>query len=276
MNYRHAYHAGNFADCMKHALLVWLLEALQQKPAPIFVLDTHAGAGLYDLDTGPAQRTGEFHHGIGRLLQQTPPALAAYIGLVRKLHRGGLHYPGSPLLLRTMLRDNDRLVCCELHPDEVFELRRRFARDKHVAVHHRDGWEALGGLLPPRERRALVLIDPSFESPREFEDLVSGLAAGYARFRTGVFAAWYPIKHRAPVRKFLSMVQQTGIRDVLTAELYLREPLDPDRLNGCGLLLVNPPFRFEEEALKILTALRDSLARGERGAAASVTRIADE
>jgi 23S rRNA (adenine2030-N6)-methyltransferase len=272
MNYRHAFHAGNFADCMKHALLVWLIDALQAKPAPIFVLDTHAGAGLYDLEAEPAQRTGEWRQGIGLLLDTPPPSLERYLGLVRKL---GL-YPGSPALIRAMLRPDDRLACCELHPDDVIQLRRLFARDPQVAVHQRDGWEALGGLLPPKERRGLVLIDPPYENPDEFSDVVAGIATAHARFRAGVLAAWYPIKHRAPVRSFLTALQETGMRDVVTAELCLREPVQQDRLNGSGLLVVNPPFRFERDAPAILQALLERLGGNEPGAYAAVTRIADE
>ncbi len=272
MNYRHAFHAGNFADCCKHALLVWLIEALTRKPAPLFVLDTHAGAGAYDLDAGPAERTGEWRDGIGRLLGDTPEALADYIGLARQL---GL-YPGSPALIRALLRPGDRLACCELHPEEYAALRRCFARDPLVGVHHRDGWEALGALLPPAERRGLVLIDPPYEVPDEFDRLLAALRVGYARFRTGIFAAWYPIKHRAPVRAFLDGVRDRGLRDVCAAELLLRAPLDPARLNGCGLLIVNPPFRFEREAPAILAALRDRLGGREPGEDAVLTRIVDE
>jgi 23S rRNA (adenine2030-N6)-methyltransferase len=271
MNYRHAFHAGNFADCMKHALLVWLIDALQAKPAPIFVLDTHAGAGRYDLTADPAQRTGEWRDGIARLLD-TPTPLARYLGLVRTL---GL-YPGSPALVRAMLRPDDRLACCEQYPDDVRELRRHFARDPQVAVHHRDGWEALAGLLPPKERRGLVLIDPPYEHPQEFANVAAGLATADARFRTGVLAAWYPIKHRAPVRAFFTALEQTTIRDVVTAELLLREPVQPDRLNGCGLVVVNPPFRFERDTPPILQALLDRLGRDEPGAQVALTRIADE
>jgi 23S rRNA (adenine2030-N6)-methyltransferase len=272
MNYRHAFHAGSFADCMKHALLVNLVGALQRKPAPIGVLDTHAGAGHYDLLNGPAQRTGEWRAGIDRLLDTPPPALTPYLDLIRTL---GL-YPGSPALIRAMLRPDDRLACCELQPDDLFELRRRFARDKQVAVHHRDAWEAIGALLPPKERRGLVLIDPPFEDPQEYTHLAEGLAAGNARFRTGVFAAWYPIKHRAPVRGFFTALQQTGIRDIVAAELLLREPLDPERLSGCGLVVINPPFGFERDATEILTALLERLGRGERGAGTAVTRLVHE
>lgn len=272
MNYRHAFHAGNFGDCMKHALLVWLLRALQRKPGGVLVLDTHAAIGRYDLSAGPAERTGEWRAGIGRLLDDPPAALADYVGLVREL---GL-YPGSPMLARALLRPQDRLACCELHPEDAATLRRLFARDKQVAVHARDAWEAIGALLPPPERRGLILIDPPYEAPDEFEQLAAGLRLGHARFATGVFAAWYPIKHRAPVRAFLAAMREAGIRDIVAAELWLREPLDAARLNGCGLLVINPPFRFEAEAAPILAALLERLGTGEAGAGIAVERIADE
>jgi 23S rRNA (adenine2030-N6)-methyltransferase len=272
MNYRHAFHAGNFADCLKHALLVWLVRALQRKPAPMSVLDTHAGAGLYDLSAGPAERTGEWRAGIGRLLDDPPPALMDYIGLVRQL---GL-YPGSPALLRALLRSEDRLVCCELHPEDHAALRHRFGRDAAVTVHHRDAYEALGALLPPQPRRGLVLVDSPFEAPDEFTRIAKGLALGWSRFRTGVFAAWYPIKHRAPVRAFFSAMQQAGIQDVVAAELVLREPLDPTRLNGCGMLVINPPYRFESEVMPILTALLERIGGREPGEGAAMIRLVDE
>jgi 23S rRNA (adenine2030-N6)-methyltransferase len=272
MNYRHAFHAGNFGDCLKHAVLVWLLRALQRKPAPLFVLDTHAGVGHYDLDIGPAARTGEWRNGIARLIDHPSPSLADYMELVRSL---GL-YPGSPAIVRALLRAGDRLACCELHPDDAAALRRHFAGDLQVAVHHRDAWEALGALLPPKERRGLVLIDPPFEDPLEFAALARGLATGWQRFRSGVFAAWYPIKQRAPVRQFLTDVRQSGIRDVVAAEMCLREPVDPARLNGCGMLVVNPPYRFEQEVPAILAALLDRLGDRESGEFATVRRIVDE
>ncbi len=272
MNYRHAFHAGNFADCVKHAILVWLLRALMRKPAPIFVLDTHAGVGRYDLESGPATRTGEWHKGIARLLDEPPGPLADYVGLVRSL---GL-YPGSPALTRALLRPDDRLACCELLPEDAAELRRNFAGDRQVAVHQRDAWEALGALLPPKERRGLVLIDPPFEQPREFDTLYDGLLAGRRQFATGVFAAWYPIKHRAPVRDFFARLQDSAMRNIVAAELWLREPVDPARLNGCGLLVVNPPFRFEQEIPPLLDALLARLGSRKQGEGTALTRIADE
>ena len=271
MNYRHAFHAGNFADCMKHALFLTLLRAMARKEAGFFVLDTHAGIGRYDL-SAEAERTGEWRSGIARLMPDPPPALADYVGLVQAL---GL-YPGSPAIARAILRPQDRMACCELHPDDHAALRRFFARDRQVAVHRRDGWEALGALLPPSERRGLVLIDPPYEAPGEFTRLLAGLNTGLGRFRTGVFAAWYPIKHRAPVRAFHTGLRESGLRDIVAAELWLREPLDPSRLNGCGLVVVNPPFGFTEAAEPILGALLGRLGNGEAGQGFAVERLAGE
>ncbi len=272
MNYRHAFHAGNFGDCVKHALLVWLLRAMARKPAGFFVLDAHAGIGRYDLASGPATRTGEAAGGILRLLDNPAESLADYVGVVRDL---GL-YPGSPALARALLRPQDRLACCELHPEDVLALRRVFAGDRQVAVHRRDAWEALGALLPPTERRGLVLVDPPYEAPDEFDKLVNGLRLGHGRFAPGVFAAWYPIKHRAPTRAFHAAMRDSGIRDIVAAELWLREPLDAARLNGCGLLVINPPFGFEAAAEPILAALLDRLGTREPGEGFSVARLADE
>ena len=272
MNYRHAFHAGNFADCVKHAVLVWLLDAMARKPAPFGVLDTHAGTGRTDLASGPAERTGEWRAGIARLLDAPPAPLMPYVGLVRRLAL----YPGSPMIAREKLRPQDRLVCCELHPDDAAELRAAFARDPQVAVHRRDGWEALRALLPPAERRGLVLIDPPYEAADEFARLARGLHDGHARFGHGVFLAWYPIKHRAPIRPFHTAMRDSGIRDIVAAELWLREPLDAARLNGCGLLVINPPWRFEAEMPPILQALLSRLGTGEAGQGVSIERLAAE
>jgi 23S rRNA (adenine2030-N6)-methyltransferase len=274
MNYRHAFHAGNHGDCLKHALLVWLLAALQRKPGPLHVLDTHAGIGQYDLAATQATRTGEAQKGILRLLENPPAPLAAYVALVREL---GL-YPGSPALIRALLRPQDRLSCCELHPEDHATLRRRFARDPQVAIHHRSAWEALGALLPPPsgEKRALVLIDPPYEAEDEFTQLAQGLATANRRMKGAVLAAWYPIKHRAPIRALFADLQAAGIRDIVAAELHLRAPLDPTRLNGSGLLVMNPPYGFEQAAPPILEALLARLSDGEPGAGTSVARIADE
>ena len=272
MNYRHAFHAGNFGDVFKHALLVPLIEHLNRKPAPFFVLDTHAGPGRTDLTASEPNRTGEARSGILRLLEQPPTPLEPYVTLVNHL---GL-YPGSPAIIRSLLRPQDRLVCCELHPDDHAHLRRLFADDPQTGIHRRDGYEALTALLPPNERRGLVLIDPPFERLDEFSVLSAGLITANRRFRQGILAAWYPIKHLAPARDFHGAIEASPVRDVITAELCLREPVDPTRLNGAGLLIVNAPYRFEDTAKPILAALLDRLGAGEVGAYARLTRLCDE
>jgi 23S rRNA (adenine2030-N6)-methyltransferase len=275
VNYRHAFHAGNFADCVKHALLAWLLRALARKETPFRVLDTHAGIGAYDLSSPEAERTGEWRGGVGRLLDITDGPLADYVALCRSAGAPAA-YPGSPSLTRALLRPQDRLLLVELHPEDHATLRARFAGDAQVAVHRRDAWESIRALAPFPERRGLVLIDPPFEQEGEFERLATAIAALRHRFRAAVVAAWYPIKHRAPVRAFHTALREAAVPDCLAAELWLREPTDPTKLNGCGLLVANAPFRFEEEAAAILAALEDRLSDGEPGAGAAVTRITEE
>jgi 23S rRNA (adenine2030-N6)-methyltransferase len=270
MNYRHAYHAGNFADCVKHALLLEILRAMQRKDKPLLILDTHAGTGRYDLGAGLAEKTGEWRQGIARVAAARPAALAGYLAVIEGL---GL-YPGSPVIASSLLRGGDRLVCCELHPQDAAVLRAQFVGRRDVAVHQRDGYAAVKAFLPPPEKRALVLIDPPYERPDEFDAVLQALVAGHEKFRSGVFVVWYPVKSRAPVRAFFESVQATKLRDVLVAEVFLRAPSDPARLNGCGLLVVNAPFGFEAAAMPVLRALVEVL--GEAGAAGSVTRLVDE
>ena len=275
MNYRHAFHAGNFADCMKHALLVWLIDALQRKPAPIFVLDTHAGAGAYDLKAGPAERTGEWRGGVARVVPAPPPPNVRDVSLLQPPSVPPGTYPGSPLLVRTLLRHDDLLAACELHAEDYAALRRLFGGDKQVGVHRRDGWEALRALLPPKQTRGLVLIDPPYEAPDDLGRVLAGLQDGATRFNHGVYAAWYPIKHRSPVTTFHESVRLSGLRDVVAAELLLRAPTDPQRLNGCGLLVRNPPYGFEPAASAILASLLSRLG-GEAGKGTDIIRLIDE
>jgi len=271
MNYRHAFHAGNFADCLKHALLVWLLRALARKQTPFRVLDTHAGIGRYDLDSEEPRRTGEWQQGIGRLMDITDGPLADYVGLVRA--DGG--YPGSPALAAALLRPGDGLALVELHEQDHATLRALFHRDPRVAVHKRDAFEAVRALTPFPERRGLVLMDSPFEQPGEYERLAAAITEVSRRARGLVQAAWYPIKGRAPVRAFHTALRESGVRDILAAELHLREPTDAARLNGCGLIVVNAPHGFEDAARAMLESLRARLSL-EAGAGWSLTRIADE
>lgn len=272
MNYRHRYHAGNFADVFKHAILVLLLRRLLAKETPLLVLDTHAGIGRYDLASPEAQKTGEFRAGIARLMAEPEPPtlLAPYLDLVRAANpvnsanpRGALrHYPGSPAIAALLLRPEDRIIACELHPEDAQSLKREFASDRRVAIHHQDGYRALKAFLPPPERRGLVLIDPPFETTDEAEKLLKGLAQAHRRFPGGCYALWYPLKDRAPVEAWQRQLRDSGIRRILVTELLVQSPLLPDRLNGAGLVVINPPWRIEAEIEPLLAALAPRLAQG--------------
>jgi 23S rRNA (adenine2030-N6)-methyltransferase len=274
VNYRHAFHAGNFADVLKHALLLELLAALSRKPAPFAVLDTHAGLGAYDLSGEEATRTGEWRAGVARVADATEGPLARYAAALRE---AGFppRYPGSPLLVAQNLREQDRLMACELHEADHATLAALFRGDPRIAIHRRDAWEALRALTPFPERRGLVLIDPPFEQEGEFTRLQDAIALLHHRFRAAIVAAWYPIKHRAPVRDFSDALRASGVRDILDCALWLREPTDPARLNGCGLVVVNAPWGFAENAQAIGAACVAALAN-EPGAGHAVTRLADE
>lgn len=256
MNYRHGFHAGNHADCLKHALLIALLGALSRKETPFAVADMHAGRGTYDLAGEQAMRTGEWKGGIGRLLEHTPDALVEYVTLVQRL---GL-YPGSPAIIRALLRGGDRLAVNEKHAEEHAALAAWAAGDARISVRQGDAY-ALKGLVPPLGfKRGLVLFDPPYEAEDEAAKLVAALIAAHRAAPTLVLAAWYPVKHLAPVRALRDAVREAGLPKLLDAALYLRPPLDPARLNGSGLLIVNAPYRFEEVAKPILAALAARLA----------------
>ncbi|MBB6254256.1 23S rRNA (adenine(2030)-N(6))-methyltransferase RlmJ [Nitrospirillum iridis] len=276
MNYRHAFHAGNPADVMKHAILALLLTRLTAKTAPFAVLDTHAGIGRYDLGADEAVRTGEAALGIQRLLQaaeagRLPPAaaeaLAPYLNAVRT--SGGeplgpikgpiTSYPGSPCLTRAFLRDDDRLILAELHPEDAQTLKGVFRGDRQVAVHHMDGWTALKAHLPPKEKRGLVLIDPPFEAADDFDRLVAGLALAHSRWPTGIYALWYPIKDRAVGWRLHQRLEDSGIPKILAAELTWNDDGRVDRLNGSGMILVNPPWQLDETLGQMLPALHEAL-----------------
>jgi 23S rRNA (adenine2030-N6)-methyltransferase len=269
MNYRHAYHAGNFADVVKHAVLALTIEHLKLKPAPFRVIDTHAGVGLYDLSSEPAQKTGEWREGIGRLMQGalTPAAteiLAPYLDVVRGLNPDGglLRYPGSPLLARSLMRHDDSLVANELHPEDFDELAELFAGDRQVKVMSLDAWTAVKALLPPRERRGVTLIDPAFEETGELGRLVDALAAGVRRFATGTFLMWYPIKEARPVAAFRSQIADLALPKAMAIEFMIRGTQDETRLNGAGLIAVNAPFTLAANLEVLLPELVAVLAQG--------------
>ncbi len=269
MNYRHAFHAGNFADVFKHAVLVGLLEALKQKPTPFCYVDTHAGSGRYDLHGEEALKTREARDGILRLLDATrlPASLHIYLNLVRALNsQRPAHdlalYPGSPLIAALLMRDGDRAQLCELQADEAAKLRELFRGDARVAVHERDGYAALKALLPPKEKRGLVLIDPPFEAQdAEFHTIEAALATAQARWSNGIYAVWYPIKLREHVAPFHRRLATSGLRKVLVAELLLHPDNSALRLNGCGMLIVNAPWKFDRLLQELMPLLAQHLAQ---------------
>lgn len=273
MNYRHAYHAGNFADVVKHVVLTRLLEYLKQKDKAFRVIDTHAGIGRYDLSSTEAQKTGEWQGGIGRLVDANLDAkaaalLAPYLEAVRALNPdggpdGGIRkYPGSPLIARHLLRKQDRLTAIELHPDDANRLKAVFAGDFQARVIELDGWLALGAQVPPKEKRGLVLIDPPFEEAGEFGRLVDGLVKAHKRWPGGIYGLWYPIKDRKAVIAFRKALKQTGIPKLLDIEFEIRPASSEPSLDGSGMLVVNPPFTLEAELRLLLPALHRLLAVG--------------
>lgn len=280
MNYRHAYHAGNFADVLKHLALTLVIEHLKLKPAPFRVIDTHAGLGVYDLGSSEAQKTGEWRQGIGRVLEArdvpAPAAaiLAPYLAAVRAENPTAeiLHYPGSPAIARRLLRADDRLVANELHPEDCAGLRRAMAGDARVKVLELDAWVAIKSLLPPKERRGVVLVDPPFEEPGELARMIDGLAAATRRFATGTFLLWYPIKDPQPVALFHRQAARSDLTKVLIAEQCVRATSDPTRLNGSGLLIVNAPFTLAANLQTALAWLTPKLALAE-GAAWRVQQL---
>lgn len=259
MNYRHGFHAGNFADVLKHVVTTAIIDYLAQKASPFYVIDTHAGRGEYDLTSGQAERTREYAQGVGLLedAKDAPPLTGRYLELVRAFNRERTGseritaYPGSPRLARMQMRAQDNLVACELHPEENALLRAAFRGDPQVHVHERDGWEALRGLLPPKHKRGLVLIDPPYEQQEDELNLAAdSLAEACTRFPTGVFALWYPIKERATITRFHQRLARGPFKRLLVAELCVFPDDARLHLNGSGMAIVNPPWTLDTQ-LKI-------------------------
>jgi 23S rRNA (adenine2030-N6)-methyltransferase len=272
MNYRHAFHAGNFADVMKHALLVRILAYLQRKDAPMRVIDTHAGVGLYDLAGDEAGRTGEWRDGVGRLAEPFGAEVEALLSPYRqilaavKARHGDMAYPGSPAIIRESLRWQDRGIFVELHPADHGVLAERFNAVTNTKVMHLDGWTALHALVPPKEKRGLVLIDPPYEEVNELERLGGELLKALRKWPNGVFMAWYPVKTVASVDAVAARLDRESVRPGLRLEMYVDDPADGTRLNGSGLCVLNPPWTLRQEAETLLPALAERLSRRGYGA----------
>lgn len=268
MNYRHDYHAGNFADVVKHVVLTRILLHLAGKPAPFRYIETHSGSGVYDLGGTQAEATGEWRRGIGGLLAADFPRavrdlVAPYLAIVGPSVQSGVpRYKGSPIIAAALLRPQDKMLCCELHPEARRQLDAHLGRDRRAKVIGIDGYVGLNAYIPPVERRGLVLIDPPFESPTEFARLADALAAAWRKWRTGIFLAWYPVKDASIVDAFMTSLLRGKIERLLRLELQVDDPRARGSLARAGLLVVNPPFGLEAEARQILPGVAGCLATG--------------
>ncbi|WP_273725391.1 23S rRNA (adenine(2030)-N(6))-methyltransferase RlmJ [Brucella gallinifaecis] len=286
MNYRHAYHAGNFADVVKHVILSRIVEYLKRKDQAFRVIDTHAGIGLYDLRGTEAGKTGEWTGGIRRIFDAVEKGeipdtaielLQPYLDVVRTVNKGKelRHYPGSPLLTRHLLRKQDRISALELHPQDAKKLAKLFDGDYQVRVIELDGWLALGAHMPPKEKRGLVLVDPPFEIAGEFDRLVDGLVKAHKRFPGGTFALWYPVKDRKETERFAKCLRETEIPKIMRIELAIRAPSLETKLDGTGMIIVNPPYTLESE-MQILLPCLTKLLSEEKGSHFSIQWIRSE
>ncbi len=283
MNYRHIYHAGNFADVFKHCILVLLLESLLRKDKPFCYLETHAGLGVYDLHSQATQRTLEYLSGIARVLDNCndhgtcyPQAIAPYLAAINKVNASILvdgkltaanlrFYPGSPLIARSLLRPQDRMVLMELHQEDVLLLKKVFAKDSQVAVHYYNGYQGLKAFLPPVERRGLVLIDPAFEQTNEFDLMLTALQEQVkSRWPTGIYALWYPIKDHIACNNFLGSLKKMDFK-YLVCEMTLAKRAGLEKFIGCGMVIINPPWQIEQRLTEVLSWLWQVLSPAREG-----------
>lgn len=256
LSYRHAFHAGNYADVLKHLVLTRIVTHLTKKPGPVCYIDTHAGAGGYSLVSSEAKKTDEFSQGIGLLWGQKklPTALAEYRELVARFNQGPSlkHYPGSPWLARQLLRKQDRLELCELHPKDHPLLAKQFAGERRVKCHFDDGFKRSLGLVPPIERRGLVLIDPSYEVKHDYDKVVSHIKALHKRFATGTYALWYPLVDVARIKRMEQAFVSSGMRNVELYEVSLTRDHAQPGMTGSGMIVVNPPWTLKQDVREAL------------------------
>lgn len=267
MNYRHIYHAGMFADVFKHLILISLIDYLKNKPTPFCYLDTHAGIGLYPLNSIEAEKTLEYQNGIEKIFhaKDAPELIKDYLNLVSQFNNDTLtQYPGSPLIARELLREEDRAILCELHPEDYQTLKNYFYRDPQTAVHLQNGYHGLKAFLPPKEKRGLVLIDPPYEKASELDDIISALKIALKAWSNGMYAIWYPIKANQPLKNFFHKIMTTTTQSLLKIELTIYQADSPQTLNGSGMLIINPPWNLEETLQESLAWLWSKLAIDEK------------
>ncbi|MCC8367682.1 23S rRNA (adenine(2030)-N(6))-methyltransferase RlmJ [Xenorhabdus sp. PB61.4] len=263
LSYRHSFHAGNHADVLKHTVQSLIIESLKEKEKPFLYLDTHAGAGRYQLSGEHAERTGEYLEGIARIWQRDdiPQELSGYMKVVKALNQHGVlrYYPGSPLIARHLLREYDELNLSELHPSDFPLLRSEFSRDRRARVLREDGYQQLKSKLPPKTRRGLVLIDPPYELKSDYQNVVKGIQEGYKRFATGTYALWYPVVLRQQIKRLVKDLEKTGIRKILQIELGVRPDSDQRGMTASGMIVINPPWKLEQQMKAVLPWLQQVL-----------------
>jgi 23S rRNA (adenine2030-N6)-methyltransferase len=263
LSYRHSFHAGNYADVLKHCVQSLIIESMKEKEKPFLYLDTHAGAGRYLLGSEQAEKTGEYLEGIARIWQRDdrPADLQPYLSVVDALNSQGTlrYYPGSPLISRHLLREQDKLHLTELHPSDFPLLRNEFNRDPRAKVLRADGFGQLKSQLPPTTRRGLILIDPPYELKTDYQAVVAGIKEGYKRFATGIYALWYPVVLRQTVKRMINELQATGIRRILQLELGIRPDSDQRGMTASGMIVINPPWKLENQMATLLPWLQEAL-----------------
>ena len=268
LSYQHSYHAGNHADVLKHIILGDLVAGMQKKISPLFLFDAFASRGVYDLQSPEALKNREFDTGIGQIWhlrhQPKPEGAERWIKLIESNNAGGgfQHFPGSTALFASMLRETDRLAACDLHPQEFNMLRHSFNSSRRLALHKRDAFEALGALLPPKENRGLVFIDPSYEDKNEYKKVARAIAGVYPRFRTGTYVIWYPLLPAGRHNDLFRELKQSGIRKILRLELDCHNCFPNMQMSGSGLLIVNPPWHAQTAIKASLIWISDSLTEG--------------
>lgn len=264
LSYRHSFHAGNYADVLKHIVQLLILEALQQKEKGFLYLDTHAGAGLYSLQSFEAEKTAEFTEGIGYLWERDdlPEIVRHYLQQVKQVNpKDKLNfYPGSPLLAANVLRPQDRAILTELHPSDYPLLRKNMQKFSNIQVKRENGFQQLKSALPPKERRGFVLIDPPYELKEDYQLVVDAIVEGYKRFATGTYAIWYPVVLRQQIKKMIHSFEATQIRKILQIELGIRPDSTQRGMTASGMIVINPPWKLESQMREILPYLSEVLA----------------
>jgi len=256
LSYRHSYHAGNFADVLKHSVQTLIIEALKQKPKPFTYFDTHAAAGRYDLSDDKSLKIAEFENGIKKIWLQDdiPDLLLPYINIIQKLNPKGIlkYYPGSPLIAKMLMPKQNRLDLTDLHPTDFKLLQQEFSNDKNIRVQQIDGYQNLKATLPPIQRRGLILIDPPYELKTEYDDSIKAIKQAYKLFSTGIYALWFPIVSRQKTELFCAKFRHLGIKKILRIELCVKQDSEEYGMTGTGMIIINPPWKLQEQLQQLL------------------------